>query len=125
MPTWENLVLANVNLAISAALKGGNLRKPEIRQLVDMLELFKRSEKEPKMNNENLRPFNTMSPEEHRELSRRGGIASGERRRYLAALRLEMIEALAGYDLARETREEYRRSIRRYVREERKKRRQS
>lgn len=48
MPTWENLVLANVNLAISAALKGGNLRKPEIRQLVDMLELFKRSEKEPK-----------------------------------------------------------------------------
>ncbi len=35
------------------------------------------------MNNENLRPFNTMSPEEHRELSRRGGIASGEQRRYL------------------------------------------
>ncbi len=32
-----------------------------------------------------------------------------------------MIEALAGYDLARETREEYRRAIRRYVREQRKK----
>lgn len=47
------------------------------------------------MNKENLRPFNTMPPEEHRELSRRGGIASGERRRYLADLRLEMIEALA------------------------------
>lgn len=73
-------------------------------------------------NKENLRPFNTMPPEEHRELSRRGGIASGERRRYLADLRLEMIEALAGYDLAQETREEYRRAIRRYVREERKKR---
>ena len=74
------------------------------------------------MNNENLRPFNTMSPEEHRELSRRGGIASGERRRYLAALRLEMIETLAGMQLAQETREEYQRAIRRYAREEQKKR---
>ena len=74
------------------------------------------------MNNENLRPFNTMSPEEHWELSRRGGIASGERRRYLADLRLTMIEHVAGFDLAREAREEYRRAIRRYVREERKKR---
>ena len=74
------------------------------------------------MNNENLRPFNTMSPEEHRELSRRGGIASGERRRYLADLRLSMIETLAGMQLAQETREEYRRAIRRYVKEERKKR---
>jgi len=63
-----------------------------------------------------------MSPEEHRELSRWGGIASGERRRYLADLRLEMIETLAGFDLARETREEYRAAIKRYVREERKKR---
>ncbi len=73
------------------------------------------------MNQENLRPFNTMPPEEHRELSRRGGIASGKKRRYLAALRLEMIEHLAGFDLAQETREEYRRAIRRYVQEERKK----
>ncbi len=73
------------------------------------------------MNNENLRPFNTMPPEEHRELSRRGGIASGERRRYLADLRLGMIETLAGMQLAQETREEYRAAIRRYVREERKK----
>lgn len=63
-----------------------------------------------------------MDPEQHRELSHRGGIASGERRRYLADLRLEMIEAQAGFDLARETREEYRQAIRRYVREERKKR---
>ncbi len=74
------------------------------------------------MNNENLRPFNTMSPEEHRELSRRGGIASGERRRYLVGLRVEMIETLAGMQLAQETREEYRRAIKRYVREERRKR---
>ena len=73
------------------------------------------------MNTKNLRPFNTMSPEEHRELSRRGGIASGVRRRYLADLRLEMIEMLAGMQLAQETREEYKRAIRRYVREERKK----
>ncbi|SFO94378.1 hypothetical protein SAMN05216343_10169 [Oscillibacter sp. PC13] len=70
---------------------------------------------------ENLRPFNTLSPEEHRELSRRGGIASGERRRYLADLRLSMVETLAGADLARETREEYRAAIKRYVNEERKK----
>lgn len=48
-------------------------------------------------------------------------VAEVERRRYLADLRLEMIEALAGFDLARETREEYRRAIRRYVREEHKK----
>lgn len=74
------------------------------------------------MNNENLRPFDTLSPEEHRELSRRGGIASGERRRYLADLRLEMIETLAGVQLAQETREEYRRAIQRYVREEQRKR---
>jgi len=74
------------------------------------------------MNNENLRPFDTLPPEEHRELSRRGGIASGERRRYLADLRLEMIELMAGRQLAQETREEYKRAIRRYVREERRKR---
>lgn len=73
------------------------------------------------MNNDNLRPFNTMPPEEHRELSRRGGIASGERRRYLADLRLTMIETLAGAQLAQETREEYRRAILRYVRQERRK----
>ena len=66
------------------------------------------------MNKENLRPFNTMHPEEHRELSRRGGIASRERR-------LTMIEMIAGQQLAQETREEYRRAIRRYVQEEQKK----
>lgn len=70
---------------------------------------------------DNLRPFNTLPPEEHRELSRRGGIASGERRRYLADLRLSMVENLAGADLAQETRKEYRRAIKRYVKDERKK----
>ena len=73
------------------------------------------------MSKENLHPFDSMSPEEHRELSSRGGIAFGERRRYLSDLRMAIIEALAGYDLAQETREEYRRAIRRYVREQRKK----
>lgn len=34
-------MLANVNPEISEALKSGNLRKPEIRQLADMLKLFK------------------------------------------------------------------------------------
>lgn len=67
----------------------------------------------------NLRPFGTLLPEEQRELSRRGGIASGERRRYLADLRLAMIETMAGRDLAAETREEYRRAILQYVKEER------
>lgn len=73
------------------------------------------------MNDQNLRPFDTLPPEEHRELSRRGGIASGARRRYLAELRLAMVEMLAGCELAQEVREEYRRAIKRYAAEERKK----
>lgn len=32
-------------------------------------------------NNQNLKPFNQLTPEEHRELSRRGGQASGAARR--------------------------------------------
>lgn len=71
------------------------------------------------MSTDNLRKFGDIPPEEQRELSRRGGIASGKRWRYLAELRLCMIETIAGADLARETREEYRAAIRRYVREER------
>ena len=70
---------------------------------------------------ENLRLFNTLPPEERREIARMGGLTSGERKRYRAQLRLAMIEQLAGIDLAQETREEYRRAIRRYVWEERKK----
>ena len=71
---------------------------------------------------ENLRPLNTLPPEERREIARLGGIASGEKRRYKADLRLAMIEQLAGMQLAEETRAEYRAAIQRYVREERKKR---
>ena len=70
---------------------------------------------------ENLRSLDTLPPEERREIARLGGIASGKKRRHRAELRLAMIEQLAGIDLAQETREEYRRAIWRYVREERKK----
>ena len=62
------------------------------------------------MSTDNLRKFGDIPPEEQRELSRRGGIASGKRRRYLAELRLCMIETIAGADLARETRAMYGRS---------------
>lgn len=72
-------------------------------------------------NNQNLRPFNTLPPEERREIARKGGIASGKRRRYLADLRLEIIELTAGHDLAQETRNEYRAAIKRYVKEEHRK----
>ena len=72
-------------------------------------------------NNQNLHPFNTLPLEVHREISRKGGIASGERRRHKADLRTAMIEIVAGQELAEETREEYRAAIKRYVREERKK----
>ena len=68
----------------------------------------------------NLRPFNILPPEEQREIARLGGIASGEKRRYKADLRLAMIEQLAGAQLAEETRAEYRAAIVRYAREERK-----
>lgn len=70
---------------------------------------------------ENLRPFGTLPPEEQKEIARLGGIASGEKRRYMADLRSAMIEQLAGVQLAEETRAEYRAAIVRYVREERKK----
>lgn len=40
-----------------------------------------RERTERQYNTQNLKPFNTMTAEEHRELSRRGGIASGKRRR--------------------------------------------
>ena len=65
---------------------------------------------------ENLRPFNTLPPEEQKEIARLGGIASGEKRRYMADLRSAMIEQLAGVQLA-----EYRAAVLRVVRAERKK----
>lgn len=72
-------------------------------------------------NNENLRPFDTLPPEEHRELSRRGGIASGERRREIADIKTAAKLHVAAYNLVNESREEYRQAIKRYVKEERKK----
>lgn len=70
---------------------------------------------------ENLRPFHTLPPEEQRELSHRGGIASGARRREIAELKADIKLHLAAIDLVEESREEYRRAILRYVAEERKK----
>lgn len=70
---------------------------------------------------ENLRPFNTLPPEEQKEIARLGGIASGEKRRYMADLRSAMIEQSAGVQLAEETRAEYRAAVLRVVRAERKK----
>lgn len=70
---------------------------------------------------DNLRPFNTLPPEEHRELSRRGGIASGERRREIADIKTSAKIHAAALALVDESRDEYRRAIKRYVKEERKK----
>ena len=70
---------------------------------------------------DNLRPFNTLPPEEHRELSRRGGIASGARRREIADIKTSAKIHAAALALVDESREEYRRAIKRYVKEERKK----
>lgn len=73
------------------------------------------------MNDQNLRPFDTLPPEEHRELSRRGGIASGVRRREIADIKYKVKMYAAAAALVDESREEYRLAIKRYVAEERKK----
>lgn len=70
---------------------------------------------------DNLRPFNTLPPEEHRDLSRRGGIASGKRRLEIADIKSSAKIHAAALALVDESREEYRRAIKRYVKEERKK----
>ena len=72
-------------------------------------------------NNQNLRPFNTLPPEERREIARTGGIASGERRREIADIKTSVKIHAAALALVDESREEYRRAIKRYVKEERKK----
>lgn len=72
-------------------------------------------------NNQNLRPFNTLPPQELKEISRKGGIASGERRRGIAEIKDSVRTYSAAYDLIEETREEYRAAIKRYAKEERKK----
>lgn len=72
-------------------------------------------------NIQNLRPFNTLSEEEHRELSRRGGIASGESRRDKADAVTKINLHIALQQLADESRKNYHAAIKRYVKEERKK----
>lgn len=72
-------------------------------------------------NNGNLRPLNTLPPDELREICRKGGIASGERRRELADVKSAIRLHAATQDLIEETREEYRRAIVKLAREERKK----
>lgn len=57
--------------------------------------------------NQNLVPFDQMAPEQHRELSRRGGIASGESRRRKAALRAYLVDALEKQYLADEIVDEF------------------
>lgn len=74
---------------------------------------------------DNLRQFDTMSPEEHRELSRRGGVASGESRRYWADFRMQLLEALAEIDLARDIQQDYKDAVKKVLEEERKKYRRS
>lgn len=74
---------------------------------------------------QNLRPFNTLTPEQRSEIARLGGIASGERRREIADLKYTVKEMLIVQSLVGETREEYRAAIKRYAREERAKRRRA
>lgn len=72
-------------------------------------------------NNENLRPFNTLPPEELREISRKGGLASGKRRRAIADMKSHCKLYIAKMQLSEEIQEDYRQAIMRYAREERKK----
>lgn len=46
-------------------------------------------------NEENLRPFNTLTEEEQRELSRKGGIASGKARAARKTLKEELLALLS------------------------------
>ena len=70
-------------------------------------------------NNRNLRPFNTLPPEEHKELSRRGGVASGKRRREKAEIKERAILYWTAAALLDETREEYRTALKRLAKKER------
>ena len=70
---------------------------------------------------ENLRPFNTMPPEEQREIARLGGIASGKRRREIAEIKQSARIHSAALALVDEAREEYRRAIKKYIAAEKKK----
>ncbi len=72
-------------------------------------------------NTQNLRPLNTLPPDELREICRKGGIASGERRREIADVKSTVLLNAAALDLIEETREEYRRAIVKLAKQERRK----
>ena len=70
----------------------------------------------------NLRPFGTLPPDEQSELSRRGGIASGKRRRELAEAVDYFNDAFMLMGMRTETRENYQAAIRKFAAQERRKR---
>lgn len=66
--------------------------------------------------------FDRIDPERHRELSRKGGIASGLSRRRKATRRDLAFDMLASYDLARTADEEYRAAVEKVMEAEKRKR---
>ena len=70
---------------------------------------------------ENLRTFNTMPPDEQREIARLGGIASGKRRREIADMKHSARIHAAALALVDESREEYRQAIKKYIKDEKRK----
>ena len=70
----------------------------------------------------NLRKFGTLPPDEQSELSRRGGIASGKRRRDKAEALDVFNDSFMLMSLRSETREHYQAAIRKYAAQERRKR---
>lgn len=66
--------------------------------------------------------FDRIDPERHRELSRRGGVASGQRRRELAEAVDTFNDTFVLMSLRSELREDYLKAIKRYAAQERRKR---
>ena len=57
--------------------------------------------------NPNLIPFDQMTPERHRELSSRGGIASGKTRRRKTAMRQGFIELMRQHAIKEDVIDEF------------------
>ena len=70
----------------------------------------------------NLRPFNTIPPDEAREIQSMGGKASGEKRRQLAEAVDTFNDAFLLISMRSETREHYQAAIRKYAAAEARKR---
>ena len=72
----------------------------------------------------NLAPyqFQYLPEELHKEISRKGGLASGRRRLELAEARDLFVDSLISYALRDETRAHFREAIRRYAAQELRKR---